>query len=62
MKYLIFLLLLRTSCATNKTEYDYYYYSHTAYQLKQKMIDGGVTTKPNHNTIDGVEFTCACPP
>jgi hypothetical protein len=51
------------SCASlPKSEYEYYYYSHTAYQLKQSAIDGGASPKPNHSTIDGKEFTCNCPP
>jgi hypothetical protein len=63
MKYLFLsIVLLISSCAISRIEYEYYYYSHTAYLMKQRMIDGGMKPTPNHNTVDGIEYTCACDP
>ena len=60
----IFLFFVVVGCSTTKNviEYDYYYFSPTAYKFKQKMIDSGVKPSPNHTTVNGQEFTCSCPP
>ena len=44
------------------TEYDYYYYSETAYKVADRMINNGVNPTSVHTTVDGHEFTCCCSP
>lgn len=61
---LIFIAIIFASCAgTNnpKAEYDYFYFSETAFKYTQSRINSGVRPSPNFTKVDGVYFTLWCP-
>ena len=61
--FLILLIIIISSCSTQKkVEYDYYYFSYTAFWNVKNMIDSSTSPGINLTTIDGVGYTCKCPP
>ena len=69
---LLFLAISCTSARQRKTvtdwryipekDYDHFYHSRTAENVTRQMRDAGVLPRPALASLNGMIFTCQCPP
>lgn len=62
MNKLLFLLLFFACVTPKDVPYDHFYYSQQAYERIKQMREGGVKPAPTIARVNGVIFTCQCPP